>query len=298
MPYLKTKEEAELRRPAPGANRGLQSAGAPASTPQPGQGSGDFVNIQQYLDANKEVSDRTAQQLGDTVERDAKGAKAGVDEASDQFRYDAAKGSWTEKRAGEDASTPAYGGPASMAEHRGFADLTTKVQDAQAGVRNTGSGYGLQAHMQDRYGGSGGYTGGQSALDAALTGASGGQRFHQLQQDYGGLQGYLDDANKASSEYGQNAAEMSESARADYSASASASAAARAAEEEARLRAEAEAARQVEQERMGANAGHGDLQESTVSIDDEKAAMNDGLYYEWLKAGSPPYDEWKATKGG
>lgn len=295
MPYLKTKDESELQLARPGGNRGtFQPTSAAPAPAQPGPGSGDYVNIGRYIDANKAASDRTAQQMGDSIEEQGRGARDAVNSASDQFRMDAAKGSFSPERAGEDRATPAYSGPGSMADNRGFGELTTKVQDASSRANTAANGYGLQAQMQDSNKGSS-YTGGQSALDAALVGASGGRRFQQLKGQYGGLGGYLDETNKDSAAYGKSAADASEAARADYDANAAARAAA---EEAARQQAEAEAARQAQQEQMRANEGHGDLQETTVSINDEKAAMNDGLYYEWLKAGSPPYDDWKASRGG
>lgn len=298
MPYLKPKEQDDAQgRIRPAGSAPLRSApGMPApAQPAPGAGSGDWTNISRYIDANKEVSDRTAGEFAGKLEQEARGAKASVDDAKNQFEQDAVAGAWNEGRAGEDPGEAAYKGPQNMAEHRGFADLSSKVNETQSRVKTATTGYGMQAHMQDRYGGSGNYTGGQSSLDAALVGGAGGKRFHQLGQQYGGLKGYLDSANKESAALSQSVAFQSDQMRTDWNANAAARAAA---EEAAAKKAAEDAAYAAQQASMRDNAGRGDLQNTTVSINDEKAAMNDDTYYEWLKAGSPPYDAWKASRGG
>lgn len=321
MPYVIDDEDqlqqgalgSGVSRLTPGQAAAPMPAPAPAAAPRPGAGSGNWVNIGQYLDANRDVANRTAGELASSIEKDAEGARGGIKGAQEQFGKDVQEGGFRAQRQTTGASrggapqkmdvpgdavtneTVAYGGPSSMADQRGFQDLTQKVSQAQGRVDASGTGYGRQALMQDSFGKSGQYTPGQSAFDSAMVGGVGGRRFHELSQKYGGLRGELDAANKASGDLAANAAANAETAKQSWLTGETQK---RAAEEAAQRAAEEAAARKAQQDAMRDNSGHGDLQNSTVSINDEKAAMNDGLYYEWLKAGSPPYDQWKASRGG
>lgn len=297
MAYLHEDED-RIRQAGPGVSAPATMAAGPsiARAPRPTStaGSGDFVNIGRYIEANRDVAQRTAGRLAGEVEEKASRAQADTESARREFEEDVRRGSYTDRKqlAPEE---PAYSGPSSMADHRGFAELSGHVNDAAARLRATGTGHGLQALMQDRAAG-GGYTQGQSALDAALVGGVGGRRFLELRNRFGDLAGALSRANEESAQLAEAARFGSEEQRREHDAIRARQDAR--AQQEAEERAAAKRAEAERQQAMRAGSGRGDLQQTTVSINDERQAMMDGLYYEWLAAGAPPYEAWKASRGG
>ena len=107
-----------------------------------------------------------------------------------------------QQRAGLERDAAAtYSGPGSLAEGPEWSSLlsgateaqrgvtATQMRDANGNVRGTA---GLEALLREGQGG--GYTGGESSLDASLLGSAGRRRFNELQRDYGSL---LSDYEKA-----------------------------------------------------------------------------------------------------
>lgn len=99
-----------------------------------------------------------------------------------------------------------YTGPTEFGFTQGTRDATTKANDqlnALGGYKvdkdgnrtdlEFGRDAGIQTLLQDKYGKAGGYTGGESRLDAALTGNAAGNSFDALRSKYGDLVGKMGD---------------------------------------------------------------------------------------------------------
>jgi hypothetical protein len=98
-----------------------------------------------------------------------------------------------------------YTGPNALSEDAGWGDILSGGRDAQGRLaatsqrREDGSlqgDSGIEALLQEEA--QGGYTRGQSRMDAALLGSQGRGRFDELRKEYGGLLGQVGDADKAS----------------------------------------------------------------------------------------------------
>jgi hypothetical protein len=114
-----------------------------------------------------------------------------------------------------DRADNVYNGPDSLADNRyNYAALQTQVQDAAAGLNSLNSAGGLQALLQKQT--TGPYTQGQSAFDAALTGAVGGDRFTATQNTYAGLDKLLEQANAQAKAQADAARKSTSDAAAQY----------------------------------------------------------------------------------
>jgi hypothetical protein len=81
-------------------------------------------------------------------------------------------------------------------------DLAKQAQDTAARARLAGpAGGGLGAVLAQDYGQAGPYTSGMQGFDAFLTGAAGGKVLQQSANQYAGLGGEVDAANKAAAAY-------------------------------------------------------------------------------------------------
>jgi len=199
-----------------------------------------------------------------------------------------------------------YTGPDDLRSMGGFADIEASALDADSRLAATGDNAGRQALLEQSYGGS--RTAGGGALDAALTGAAGGERFAQLRKRYGpGLGKMVSEADAAARGQADAAKKSTADAAAAYGKRADAS------DAERKAVADAEAAAQIVPRNDAARVRAGELyadqeaaalaerrgtRDSTRTMGDEKAAIYDGVWEEWLKAGSPPYAEWKRSRGG
>ena len=178
------------------------AAPAPASPnpqPQPAAGSGSgFVNFDRILNANRDAATATAGGMYADAAKKGDVAQGKINEAKNV--YDSENASF--RAAGN------YGG-----QYKSMADLGGMYQgamksayEAQQGVQALQSDAGRQAVLENKYGKTGNYSPGASRMDAALTGAVGGQKFAGLNQRFGKLTQSLTDANAAAAKsYNPNA---------------------------------------------------------------------------------------------
>jgi hypothetical protein len=201
-------------------------------------------------------------------------------------------------------SQVAYSGPDSLRGVEGFDALERATLDADSRLGATRDNAGREQLVADAYAGS--RTGGGSALDAALTGAAGGERFAQLRRNYGSLGKLLSEADVRSQAQADAARASTADAAKAYGVIADKADADQKARDEAAKAAQiasearaAELARQAalpRQQQTAATADRRGVSDMTTTIGEERQAQMDGLWQEWLKAGSPPYEEWKASR--
>lgn len=93
-----------------------------------------------------------------------------------------------------------YTGPGSLSGMAGYDSLLSGARDAQAGLERLGSISGQQAMLQEKHGKQGGYSAGQSKLDAGLSNAVGRSRFDELRGKYGDLAKAIEQADAMSAQ--------------------------------------------------------------------------------------------------
>lgn len=224
------------------SNTGAPKPAPSSSTAGPQQPSSSFVPYAAYANANQGSAQKMAQGLASDVDKSAGGAQAGLDSERQQYvdkvhagdpYYQSPSASlqnWgslaapsspyaapTSKKAGDLGSTvnkgltadqsraqaaKGYTGPASFDPSQGLRDRTTQASDQLA---NVGSDEGRQALLQQKYGAGGGYTAGESRLDAALAGSAGAGTFDALRAKYGDLVGKLGTADSEADSVAQSA---------------------------------------------------------------------------------------------
>ncbi len=192
-------------------------------------------------------------------------------------------------------STKTYSGPESLASMAGYGDALQFARTADDYTGNVGTNAGREAIIQRDYGVGRGQG---SKLDAALMGAAGGRGFQDLSR-FAGFAKQIEAANADSiAEAARAKADTASAATGyknqvdQYDAFARGDAAA------AQKAKEQEIARQQAQANMASNAGHGDLQNTTVSQTDQRLAQQHGLENEWIAAGRPPWDKFVASRKG
>lgn len=176
---------------APGA------ALAPAAPQQRGSG---FVSFDRLLAANQAGAQAMAQKVGDRVQQAGTAATAAIQGGKDAFAtksqqaalvYDPSRATTSAQAAALGATT--YTGPKTWKDAGVDTDaISRQVNQGQAAVAQLQSQGGLANLLRESYNTNS--TAGGSALDAALTGAAGGGRFQQLQQQFSGLDKLLSDA--------------------------------------------------------------------------------------------------------
>jgi hypothetical protein len=194
--------------PAPVAG-GAPAPQQPQAPAQPARSGSGFVGFDRYLQANRQGAQNMATTVGDAVEKSGQEAVGALQGGTDTF---AAKS----QGVGTGGAPPTtYTGPKTWEEAGvDVGDVTKKVVDASGKVSSLGTPGGVASLLKESYNGP--TTAGGSALDAALTGAAGGQRFQQLNTAYGDLtQRLLDASGGAGKLYDQRVAET-EAAAARY----------------------------------------------------------------------------------
>lgn len=198
-----------------------------------------------------------------------------------------------------------YSGPEDLRGVEGYDALEAAALDSDDRLAATADNAGLAGLVSDAYAGQ--RTAGGNALDAALTGAAGGERFAQLRRQYAGLGKKVAEANAAARGEADAARASTADAAKAYGAKADAADAdqkrrddeAKAAQlqREADARAQEQLAR-TRQQQTAATADRRGVQDMTTTVSDDNMAAYDGLWEEWLKAGRPPYEQWKASRKG
>ncbi len=199
-----------------------------------------------------------------------------------------------------------YSGPEDLRGVDGFDALEQSALDADDRLASTADNAGLEGLVSDAYAGS--RTGGGTTLDAAFTGAAGGERFADLRRQYAGLSKKVSDANLAAQGQASAAKASTADAAKGYGAKADAADADQKRRDDAARDAQiASEARQAElqrqaalprQQQTAATADRRGVTDMSTTVSEERQAQFDGLWQEWLKAGSPPYEAWKASRKG
>jgi hypothetical protein len=191
-------------------------AGANFATGIPGQegskdrkSSGQYANIQQYLEANK----GQAQQMGQTVTQNVDQSASDAQSKTQAFAAQAPKveaydpnsvysklGSLSDEEKSQykqQKTTGGYSGPQSIDQVSGYAELQKAQMDAQNKLRNASTEAGQQELLRTIYD-KGNYTGGQNKLDQVLLQNNADSRagLENLTQKYSGLAGLFGDTAK------------------------------------------------------------------------------------------------------
>lgn len=185
-------------------------AGADFSTGVPGQestsaaknqkSSGNYANIQSYLDANRDQGDQMGQQISSNVESKAQDAQSKISglqaKAPEVKDYDpnatfSKLGSLSDQEKSDYRNTRAtggYSGPQSIDKVDGYADAQKAAIEASGLVKNTANEYGQQALLKDAYKRPD-YSAGQNKLDQVLLQGSAGskQALEGISKKYAGL---------------------------------------------------------------------------------------------------------------
>lgn len=176
--------------------------GQDASTSgQKQKGSGQYANIQSYLDANKSQGDQMGQKITDTVGTQAEDAKSKITSFEAQGpqkigAYDAGAAannvmnlSDAEKATYKDQKkTGGYTGPQTVDQANGYQDAQKAAQAASQSVTNAGTEQGQQQLLKEAYARPQ-YSAGENRLDQVLLQNSAGSRsnLENLSQKYAGL---------------------------------------------------------------------------------------------------------------
>jgi len=221
MPYAPNymMDEEQKKKAAEGGGVNISGVGgSDFSTGVPGQeagtaskdkkSSGQYANIQSYLDANKYQADTMGSTIAGNVENKAQDATNKINsfqaKAPEVKAYDPNEayknlGSLTDEqkntyRAQKD--TGGYSGPATVDQVEGYGDTQKAASEASGLVKNTGNEYGQQQLLKDTYKRPD-YTAGQNKLDQVLLQNSPGSKaaLQNVSNKYAGLDSLFNDAN-------------------------------------------------------------------------------------------------------
>lgn len=170
--------------------------------------SGQYANIQSYLDANKQQADQMGNKIADDVSSKADDAttkihdyetKAPKVEAYDPNQAINKATSLTdqEKKTYQDTkATGGYTGPQTLEGVEGYDTANKAGTEAATAVKNAGTETGQRELLKNTYARPN-YSAGENNLDQALLQGSAGSksRLEQLGQQYSGLSSALDTAN-------------------------------------------------------------------------------------------------------
>lgn len=194
-----------------GANFSTGIPGQDASNgAKPAKSSGNYANIQSYLDANKTQADNMGQTIASNVDQsaneaqqkiqsfDSKAPKVDVYDPNEIFNNvtnltDDQKNQYRAQR-----STGGYSGPQSIDQVEGYADTQKKATEANTKLKNAGSEYGQQQLLKETYGRPQ-YTAGENRLDQVLLQNSEGskQALEGVKSKYSDLENlFSNSANK------------------------------------------------------------------------------------------------------
>lgn len=191
----------------------------------------NFVNLRNYLQANRQGADQLARGVADTLDSEGSEAQRQLQNMEQDFSRDVTTGSvadpgryngWIvydeDKEAAIKQYEPygaeglGYKGPKSLAEREGFAGLTTRVGDVGDRASRANTEFGINDEIRKQQANRPQYTGGMSALDSglALNSDVGQARLGATQQRFGGLRdafkGTLDRTNTLATKAGETSA--------------------------------------------------------------------------------------------
>ncbi len=249
MAYLPVDEEEQKKQAGAGGDHPLLAGFGGSSSPAPAGGaqaptvqqpSSGFVPYSAYANANQGSAAKMASGLAGDIDKSAGDAQLGVANERNKFVDQVHAGSpyykspaeglasWqgglTQQQAPAEAPktkaayepTPqapkagagsTYTGPTDFSLSQGARDASTKAAEQ---LSNSGDDYGRQALLQKKFGSNGGYTQGESRLDAALTGGAGGGQFDALKAKYGDLVGQMGQAEVGANQVAGSAKGMTD----------------------------------------------------------------------------------------
>jgi hypothetical protein len=180
------------------------------------RGSGSFVNLQSYLNANKGNSEQMATGIGSRLGGEANTAKGQLDNTSNVFNDEVQKNTFKAdegllgrfrqdagKLSGNDLSTlqrgynATYGGPSAADFASQAAGAKSAVDKANTRIGMTAQAPGRSTLLQEQYAANDPrYSGGLSRLDGFLVGADSGakSKLQGLRDEFKGLSGLYDTA--------------------------------------------------------------------------------------------------------
>jgi hypothetical protein len=236
----KQQEQGQGPQVASGASGVITGGAGGTSAGQPqGKGpsrSGSWTNLNAYLQNNTDQADQLGNRVAQNVTNDAEQAKSKLGSLQSQFTQKADQSSVNRNQGlvTEAVSNPTefvkdqnkvsnftkirdaqYNGPQSLADVDGYTDTYSKLNNANQAVENTKTEGGRFSLIQSQFA-KPSYSRGQQRLDQMLLQNAPGAReqFSQVQQNYGGLMGSLEGAQKSAQEYaGQRKAETQSAAK-------------------------------------------------------------------------------------
>jgi hypothetical protein len=309
MPYIRRQnpEEEQAQAPAPqarpagpaGASVAAGGGAGGAQAPRP-QTQSRFVNLGNYLNQNRGAAQQAVTRQVGNAEQQALGAvkqfqgvgqnlsnqAANAGQLSSYQPTNAASSSYESEYAAPGG--PAvnqykdvkYKGPESIQEIQGYGAAQNSIAKANANIKQLGGG-----NFKNPY-------------DSFLAGQVGGQQYQGLKGKYQYLNDWVSkgdieakksiDSAKAGLQEQIN--QKGRDADAINAKNAQNAAAAKAAQDKINATNNANQANN--------HAGYGDLQNTTASQSDRLLAQQNGLENEWMAAGSPPWDQFMASRKG
>lgn len=182
--------------------------GQESGTSSKGKGSGQYTNIQSYLDANKDQANQMGQKITSNVSAEADNATSKIQDFSSKAptvqAYDPnaaiqkATALTDDEKAQykEQKKTGGYTGPATVDGVSGYQDVQKAASSAAQNVQNAGTETGQQQLLKQTYARPQ-YSAGENRLDQALLQNSAGSRasLENLSQKYAGLDKMFSDAS-------------------------------------------------------------------------------------------------------
>lgn len=212
MPFLSQDDEELKKQQGPQAISGQSTVlNAPQAAQKPGApaSSGQFKNLQTYLDANKEQAQQMGQQVVGSAEQSAQEAQQNIKSYEGAApgtvkQYDAGQlesefyknPNATTEQYQTLKSTGGYTGPKSASEVSGYQQAQESTKAAKEKIGQLGTQSGVEQAAAQQFARPG-YSAGAQRLDATLLRRNpdiAGQAA-QLQQDWGGLENMLNQAN-------------------------------------------------------------------------------------------------------
>lgn len=230
MPYAQNNlKDEELKNQQAGSAPNISGTSTTFSTGVPGQesskkSSGQYANIQSYLDTNQEQAGEMGNKLASGVEQKGQEAKTGIDTLSKSVNkidaYDPSKtiGKITgfntnqyDPNSGPQApdvtqeekdqyktikQTGGYTGPSDLSGVSGYQDVETKARQASEAAKNASTELGQQALLKETYARPT-YSAGQNKLDQVLLGGSktGKEALQNVSGKYSGLEDLFKDTS-------------------------------------------------------------------------------------------------------
>lgn len=170
-----------------GANFATGIPGQESSGDKTQKSSGNYANIQSYLDANKDQGDQMGQTIASNISTKAEDATNKINtlnsKAPTAAAYDPNEaynnlGSLTDEQKAtykQEKATGGYDGPTTVDKVDGYADTQKATTDAASLVKNAGNEYGQQQLLKDTYARPQ-YSAGENKLDQVLLQNSAGSK--------------------------------------------------------------------------------------------------------------------------